>query len=221
MHILVVEDDREFVAELCSFLEQENYRVSCVEGQQEALTALSSQSFDLVLLDITLKEGNGYALCSAIKSAYDLPVIFLSALGDEYSTVTGFELGGDDYVSKPFRPLELISRIRNILRRYGKNTVITLGDLVVDTAKGQVLKNGNDANLSALEYRLLLFFLNNRGRLVMRDMLAEEIFSLSGEYIQDNTITVYIRRLREKIEDASHKYIVTVRGMGYRLEEEK
>ena len=148
-------------------------------------------------------------------------MIFLTALGDEYSTVTGFELGADDYIAKPFRPRELSSRIRNILRLTGgTGTVISLGTITVDTVKGIASKNGKDLYLSALEYRLLLVFLNNRGRILSRTQLLEAIWDIAGEFVNDNTLTVYIKRLREKIEDDPQNpdIIKTVRGLGYKVE---
>ena len=182
---------------------------------------MEKERFDLVLLDISLSEGNGFAVCKAVKSNYRIPVIFLTALGDEYSTVTGFELGADDYIAKPFRPRELSSRIRNILRLTGgTGTVISLGTITVDTVKGIASKNGKDLYLSALEYRLLLVFLNNRGRILSRTQLLEAIWDIAGEFVNDNTLTVYIKRLREKIEDDPQNpdIIKTVRGLGYKVE---
>ncbi len=176
---------------------------------------------DLVLLDISLPDGNGYAVCKAVKSEYGTPVIFLTASGDEYSTVTGFDLGADDYISKPFRPRELVSRIKNVLRLTGgAGSVIRLGDVTVDTVKGTAEKNGRDLYLSALEYRLLLVFLNNRGAVLSRTRLLEAIWDAAGDFVNDNTLTVYIKRLRDKIEDdpQNPRLIKTVRGMGYRVD---
>lgn len=219
--ILLVEDDRGIVANLTEFLTAEGYEVKNASGQAAALEALESEWFDLVLLDISLSDGNGFAVCSAVKSLYKMPVIFLTASGDEYSTVTGFELGADDYIPKPFRPRELVSRIRNILRLTGgAGSVIRLGDVEVDTVKGVAAKNGKDLYLSALEYRLLLVFLNNRGAVLTRTQLLEAIWDAAGEFVNDNTLTVYIKRLREKIEDDPQNpaVIKTVRGLGYKVD---
>ncbi len=218
--ILLVEDEQDIVQELTSFLEQEGFSVVSVNGQAAAMTVLAEQTPDLVLLDITLKEGNGFSLCSAIKSNYKIPVIFLSALGDEFSTVTGLELGAEDYIAKPFRPRELISRIKNVLRRQDKIEVVHVANLTIDTHKAVIMKNNEEIILSALEYKLLLVFLNNRERIVTRDMLVEEIYNSSGEFIQDNTLTVYIKRLREKIEDdpKNPQILKTIRGIGYRMD---
>ncbi len=218
--ILLVEDDKTIIATLTEFLRSEGFSVLTASGQSEALEAAVSRP-DLVLLDISLAEGNGFAVCKALKAEYNVPVIFLTASGDEYSTVTGFELGADDYIAKPFRPRELISRIRNILRLTGKsNTAITLGSVTVDTVKGTAEKDGHDLYLSALEYRLLLLLINNRGMVMTRTMLLESLWDAAGEFVSDNTLTVYIKRLRDKLEDdpQNPQIIRTVRGMGYKVE---
>ena len=219
--ILLVEDDKNIVLNLTEFLNNEGYIVSNVSGQTAAMEFISEESVDLVLLDVSLAEGNGFATCKAIKAEYDIPVIFLTASGDEFSTVTGFDLGADDYIPKPFRPRELISRIKNILRRSGSTgKAVKLGDVVVDTEKGIALKNNKELYLSALEYRLLLFFINNRGILLTRNQILDAIWDVAGDYVNDNTLTVYIKRRREKIEDdpANPKIILTVRGSGYKVE---
>ena len=170
---------------------------------------------------MSLAEGNGFSACSAIKAQYQIPVIFLTASGDEFSTVTGFDLGADDYIAKPFRPRELISRIKNVLRLTGNTgKTVKLGEVLVDTEKGTATKKGNELYLSALEYRLLLVFINNRGIVLSRTKLLESIWDIAGEFVNDNTLTVYIKRLREKIEDdpANPTIIKTVRGLGYRVD---
>lgn len=218
--ILLVEDDRTIISTLTLFLCTEGFTVKSAEGQAFAEKLLENEPFDLVLLDISLKDGNGFSLCSQIKTRYGTPVIFLTASGDEYSTVTGFSLGADDYIPKPFRPRELVSRIKNILRLTGGGSHITeLGDVRVDTVKGIALKNGKDLYLSALEYRLLLVFINNRGTVLARSAILEAIWDVAGEFVNDNTLTVYIKRLREKIENdpQNPEIIKTVRGVGYIL----
>lgn len=220
--ILLVEDDREIVENLSEVLKGEGFQVQTASGQREALAYVEEESFDLLLLDVSLKDGNGFAVCSAVKGSRDLPVIFLTASGDEYSVVTGLDLGAEDYISKPFRPRELISRIRSVLRRCGKTqAVVELEDLRVDTVRALVTKGGQECFLSALEYRLLLFFLNHKGMVLSRNQLLEEIWDAAGEFVNDNTLTVYIKRLREKIEtDPQNPRIIrTVRGMGYKLGE--
>ena len=219
--ILLVEDDRDIVGNLTDYLQSEGYIVYSVSGQTEALEFLSENKIDLILLDVSLSEGNGFSACSAIKKDYNLPVIFLTASGDEYSTVTGFDLGADDYIPKPFRPRELVSRIKNVLRLTGSTgKTVKLGDVTVDTEKGTAQKNGSDVFLSALEYRLLLVFINNRGAVLSRSQLMDSIWDIAGEFVNDNTLTVYIKRLREKIEnDPSDPQIIkTVRGFGYKVD---
>ncbi|MGM9520930.1 MAG: response regulator transcription factor [Oscillospiraceae bacterium] len=219
--ILLVEDDRSIITNLTDFLRSEGFSVDSVRGQTDALKRLSSDAYDLILLDVSLSDGNGFAVCSAAKRDSDIPVIFLTASSDEYSVVTGLDLGADDYISKPFRPRELISRIRSVLRRSGRSQpVIDIGSLRVDTVKAQVTKNGQELYLSALEYRLLLVFLNNRGAVLSRAKLLEEIWDVAGEFVNDNTLTVYIKRLRDKIEDDPQNpaIIRTVRGLGYKAE---
>lgn len=222
IHILVVEDDKTIVHALTEFLEKEGYQVSSASGQQQAIELLSERadSFDLLLLDVSLADGNGFSVCAFAKANTKLPVIFLTASGDEYSVVTGLDMGADDYIAKPFRPRELISRINSVLRRCGQGSaVLEYCGLVVDTAKGTVVKNGRELVLSALEYRLLLLFFQNRGLVLTRARILEELWDIAGEFVNDNTLTVYIKRLREKIEDnpAEPAYIRTLRGMGYKM----
>lgn len=219
--ILLVEDDKTIVASLTEFLNNEGYMVRSVSGQTAAMDLLAQENADLVLMDVSLAEGNGFSACRAIKAEYSIPVIFLTASGDEFSTVTGFDLGADDYIAKPFRPRELASRIKNVLRLTGNTgKLVKLGDVVIDTEKGTAMKNNKDLFLSALEYRLLLVFINNRGILLTRTQLLESIWDIAGDFVNDNTLTVYIKRLREKIEDdpADPKIILTVRGLGYKVE---
>lgn len=219
--ILLVEDDKSIISNLSELLVSEGFSVRTAIGQRDAIASVEQEQPDLVLLDIFLADGNGFAVCSAIKSSYNIPVIFLTASGDEYSTVTGFDLGADDYIPKPFRPRELISRIKNILRLTGSiGAVIQLGDITVDTIKGTAARNGKDLYLSALEYRLLLTFINNRGAVLSRNQLLESIWDIAGEFVNDNTLTVYIKRLRDKIEnDPQNPLIIkTVRGMGYKVD---
>ena len=219
--ILIVEDDAAIATPLARFLSAEGFRVQTASGQTEALEAIAAAEFDLVLLDVGLKDGNGFAVCSAVKQRTQSAVIFLSASGDEFSVVTGLDLGADDYIAKPFRPRELVSRIRSVLRRTGKTqSVLTAGAVRVDTDRACVTKNGQELPLSALEYRLLLVFLTHRGQTLTRAKLLEEIWDVAGDFVNDNTLTVYIKRLRDKLEDNPQEptLIRTVRGVGYRME---
>lgn len=218
--LLLVEDDPAIVGHLREFLTAGGYFVACAAGQAEAMRQMEESVFDLLILDIALADGSGFSVCAVVKSRYDIPVIFLTASGDEYSVVAGLEMGADDYISKPFRSRELLSRIRAVLRRRSRKTRFFAGALMVDTEQGKVYRDGQELFLSAMEYRLLLIFLNNRGKIMSRDGLIEEIWSAAGEYINDNTLTVYIKRLRDKIEEDPRKpeLICTVRGLGYRME---
>lgn len=224
MRILLCEDDAGIIKKLKLTLAQEGYDVIAVDRQRDALEAAENESYDLALLDLTFPDGSGYPICSAIKRRGDIPVIFLTAADDEFNVVTGFDVGADDYITKPFRPLELVSRIKNALRRYGKSqSIFNIGSLRVDTISGAVTRDGEEVILSALEYRLLLMFINNRGAVLTREQLMGKIWDMAGNYANDNALTVCIKRLRDKIEDDPQdpKIIQTVRGMGYRMINDK
>ncbi len=220
--LLVVEDDPTIVKNLSELLIREGFEADSALTCSEAENKIESKAYDLVLLDILLPDGNGFALCKRIKSITDCPVIFLTASSDEFSVVTGLDIGADDYIEKPYRPRELISRIKSVLRRAGKSqSIITIGNICVDMDKGIVTKNCKDVFLSALEYKLMLVFLNNPGVTLTRNKLLSEIWDIAGDFVNDNTLTVYIKRLREKIEDDAQnpRIILTVRGFGYKLGE--
>lgn len=221
-HVLLVDDDTSIVSNLRTFLNQEGFQVTSANNQKETIDLLDSGQyhFDLALLDVSLPDGSGFSLCSAIKANSDIPVIFLTASDDEYSVVAGLDLGADDYISKPFRPRELISRMNSVLRRYHRGSQpLEYHELKADTVRGLVYKNNVELTLSALEYRLLLLFLSNQGIVLTRSRLLDELWDMAGEFVNDNTLTVYIKRLREKIEaDPTHpEYIKTIRGLGYKL----
>lgn len=219
--LLLVEDDPMILNALTAFLREEGFETETADGQRAALELLSRHSFDLVLLDITLREGNGFDTCQAIKAQSAVPVFFLTASGDESSTVAGLDMGADDYIAKPFRPRELLSRIRSALRRSGADAArLMLGPLTLDTDKGEVYREGVPLALSALEYRMLLLFAGNRGKLLSRNRLLEELWDMGGEFVNDNTLTVCIKRLRDKIgeDPAAPRIIKTVRGLGYRAD---
>ncbi|AEB07192.1 two component transcriptional regulator, winged helix family [Coriobacterium glomerans PW2] len=233
--ILLVEDDPIIVSSLSELLVSEGYGVEHAATQNAAIErvhVLSDSSLgarceqrvgaplSLVLLDVTLEEGNGFAVCGEIKREQpDLPVIFLTASDDEFNTVTGLTMGADDYIAKPFRPRELIARIATAIRRAQPNArKVFFGPLAIDTERAHVERDGCELILSALEYRLLLLFATNPGRLVTREMIREALWDDAGAYIEENTLSVYIKRLRDRIEDdpAHPKMITTVRGMGYK-----
>lgn len=223
MHILLVEDDRSIVRSLTNLLKDEGFEVSQVSTQSGALELLQARNFDIALLDVTLEEGNGFAVCAAAqKMTPEMPVIFLTASDDEYSTVAGLDMGAVDYISKPFRARELVSRIRSALRRADHaEDVLVAGDVKLDVGSALVTKNDQEVYLSALEYRLLLYFLQHKGKLVTRDNLKDAIWDTAGEYVSDNALNVYIKRLREKVETdpSAPQIILTVRGMGYKVAE--
>lgn len=218
--IFLVEDDQEIAKNLTLLLRAEEFTVFHSPTRKDALTALSEHKFDLALVDISLPDGNGYTVCTEIKETQGIPVIFLTASDDESSVVTGLNMGADDYITKPFRPRELVARIKTALRKSGQSQpAFEFCGLHVDTASGIVKKNGGEIFLSALEYRLLLVFINNPKNILTRNRLLDELWDAAGEFVNDNTLTVYIKRLREKIEnDPAHPQIIlTVRGTGYRL----
>ena len=218
--ILVVDDDTMNLRRTKMILEK-FYDVVLAESGEAALIVLERHKVDLILLDIAMPGMDGMETFERIKAIpVNVPVIFLTASGDEYSVVTGLDLGADDYIAKPFRPRELISRIHNIMRRYGKsNALLEYRNLTVDVNRGAVLKDGQEILLSALEYRLLLYFMNNKDIVLSRSRLLDALWDMAGEFVNDNTLTVYIKRLREKIEEDPQNplLIKTIRGMGYKM----
>lgn len=221
MRVLLVEDDGAIVRTLSELLADEGFSVVAEATQDGACGRLAAESFDIALLDVTLAQGNGFAVCAAAREvAPDMPVIFLTASDDEYSTVAGLDMGAVDYIAKPFRARELVSRMRGALRRTSPaDNVLTVGDVRLNVTSGAVTRGGAEVFLSALEYRLLLYFLQHKGKLVTREMLRDAIWDSAGEYVSDNALNVYIKRLREKVEadPSDPSIIVTVRGLGYKV----
>lgn len=221
MRVLLVEDDGAIVRTLSELLADEGFSVVTEATQDGACGRLAAESFDIALLDVTLAQGNGFAVCAAAREAHpSMPVIFLTASDDEYSTVAGLDMGAVDYIAKPFRARELVSRMRGALRRTSPtDNVLTVGDVRLDVSSGAVTRGGAEVFLSALEYRLLLYFLQHKGKLVTREMLRDAIWDSAGEYVSDNALNVYIKRLREKVEadPSDPSIIVTVRGLGYKV----
>ncbi len=217
--VLLVEDDELLAKFLMRFLNSEGYQTDYANGQRDAQRLFEENKYDCILLDISLKDGNGYSFCAAVKAVNDTPVIFITASADEACTVAGFEIGADDYIAKPFGTRELLARMKNVMRRAQKTSpLLSCGNVTIDPIKGIVRKDGSEIAMSALEYRLLLVFFSNKNQMLSRDRLAEELWSLTKEFVSDNTLSVYIRRLREKIEDDAQNphIIVTVRGLGYK-----
>ena len=225
--ILLVEDDPLIIEALTELLAQGGHSVEHAATQNAAIAAaVPAQGpcpFQLVLLDISLAQGNGFAVCAAIKQASPAtPVIFLTASDDEFNTVTGLRMGADDSIAKPFRPREQLARVDAAIRRSQPSArTVCLGPLRVDTERAHVERHGEEIALSALEYRLLLLFATNPGKLITRDMIRDALWDDAGTYIEENTLSVYIKRLRDKIEDdPSHpQLITTVRGLGYKTRE--
>lgn len=223
MKILFVEDDRVIASGLEYSLRQEGYSILHFTNVADAKKAISENHFDLAILDLSLPDGSGYDICKLIKAKKGLPVIFLTAIDDEVNVVMGLDMGADDYITKPFRIRELLSRIKSVLRRYNQTespkTVFEFDNVKINTAQAKVYKGEQEIMLTALEYRLLLVLANNAEQVLSRSQLLDGIWDVAGDFVNDNTLTVYIKRLREKIEDDSQnpKIIKTVRGMGYKV----
>lgn len=221
MRILLVEDDTAITIGLQYSLEREGYDVLIAKNVNEALQLLQSHPFHFVIIDIGLPDGNGFQVCLEAKKRH-LPVLFLSAQDEEATIVKGLDLGGDDYVTKPFRLQELLSRIRSILRRYqtSRQEDILVGDLIINQKQGKVFRGQQEIYLSALEYQLLLIFIHHPNQIMTRMQLLDALWDQKGQYVEDNTLSVTIRRLREKIEkdDKEPQLLKTIRGLGYRME---
>lgn len=223
MDIFLLEDDEAIGIGLTYSLENEGYNVTLAKSVKEAEKIIDEKEFSLYILDLTLPDGSGYDVCKRIKAKGDLPVIFLTAYDDEVNVIMGFELGADDYISKPFRVKELMLRIKSVMRRYSNETsdgIIKINNLKINTNEAKVYKNNEEIILTAMEYRLLLILLSNRGKVPSRTALLENIWDVAGDFVEDNTLTVYIKRLRDKIEEdpAKPEFIKTVRGLGYVIE---
>ena len=216
--ILLIEDNEAIIMGLKYSLEQENFQVISAKTAKESKEKLDNKNIDIVLLDVSLPDGNGFEICKEIKEKNDMPIIFLTAQDEETSIVLGLDLGADDYIVKPFRTRELISRIKSVLRRYGKkeeNNIIQYKNIKIDTISAKVYKNNKEIIFTSLEYRILLMLFTNQNKLITREQLLEKIWDIAGNFVNDNTLTVYIKRIREKLEDDS--IIKTIRGLGYRI----
>lgn len=212
MKILLVEDNKMISKGLVYSFEQNGYDTVLCDTYESAISA-SGENYDLMIIDITLPDGNGFELYNEIKSYNNTPVIFLTALDDEDSIVKGFDLGADDYITKPFSTRELLARIKRITRK--KESTVSIADLKINTEKSVVYKNDEPVELTALEYKIFLMLVQNAGKTVTRDIILEKIWDIAGNYVNDNTLTVYIKRIRQKLDT---DIIKTVKGIGYRLE---
>jgi two-component system, OmpR family, response regulator VicR len=227
MKILLVEDDRTIASGLEYSLKQDDYETLVCHNAASATEVINTkiQDIDLCLFDLNLPDGSGYDLCALVKKQHDIPVIFLTAYDDEVNVVMGLDMGGDDYITKPFRIRELISRIKTVYRRYNRYTqpknIIEIENIQINTLEGKVYKHGKEILLTALEYRLFLIFANHIGQVLTRAQLLDRIWDVAGDFVNDNTLTVYIKRLREKLEDDPQNptLVKTVRGMGYKVGE--
>lgn len=219
--ILLVEDNETITMGLKYSLEQENFQVDVAPNIVTALAKIEKQEYELFLLDIALPDGEGYEICKYIKEKGNYPVIFLTAKDEETDVVQGLDMGADDYVIKPFRTRELISRIKSVLRRYQKETKhenqIKHKNILIDIDIARVYKNGEEVILTSLEYKILLYLLSNKNIIITREKLLDQIWDIAGNFVNDNTLTVYIKRIREKLDDKDAKIIETVRGIGYRV----
>lgn len=219
MKILLVEDNEAIIMGLEYLLSQEGYQVVTARSIAQAEGSFAREDCGLILLDIGLPDGDGFAFCRRVKREGEIPVIFLTAKEEESDVVKGLDMGADDYIIKPFRNRELASRIRGVLRRSGKgNRVLHCGDIALNTETGRVTRGGREILLTKLEYRILSNMMSYPGKLFTRDEILSDIWDMSGNFVNDNTLSVTMKRLREKLGDEEGQLIKTVRGMGYRLE---
>lgn len=219
MKILLVEDNEAIILGLEYLLKEEGFECFSARTAKEALTYFKSEKFDLCLLDISLPDGDGYTLCRQMQEEQKLPVIFLTAREEERDVVKGLDLGAEDYIVKPFRNRELISRIRNVLRRHGGDSrILYCAYIKMDTGTGKVYCYGEEVPLTKLEYRILNIMMSHPGRLFTREEILADIWDVSGNFVNDNTLSVAVKRIREKIGDREGNLLRTVRGMGYRME---
>ena len=223
--VLVVDDEKLIVKGIRFSLEQDGMEVDCAYDGEEAVEKAKENKYDIILLDLMLPKMDGLEVCQQIREFSNVPIVMLTAKGEDMDKILGLEYGADDYITKPFRLKELLVRIKSVFRRYNNDSgdgKIKVKDLVVNTNEAKVYKNGNEIVLTAMEYRLLLILLNNRGCVLSRTQLLENIWDVAGDFVEDNTLTVYIKRLRDKIEEnpTEPEYIKTIRGLGYIIENE-
>ena len=221
--VLVVEDDNIIAEGLKLALTGEGMEVTLASSVAEAFAALDSEDLgrkiDFCLLDMSLPDGNGMEICTKVRETSEMPIIFLTAMDDEIHTVLAFDKGADDYISKPFHIKELIARMKRLIKRTKSSaaTTCTIGDTTVDITSGKAFRDGEEVPLTAMEYKLLLVFINHAGELMDRGSILNILWDDVGSFVNDNTLTVYIKRLRSKLNDDEGKYIETIRGQGYRL----
>lgn len=217
MRVLLVEDEAAIARPLAALLRTEGWAVESAATVREAVEKAASQPFDAALIDLGLPDGSGLAVCRAVRAAGDAAVVILTARSDEDSVVRALEEGADDYVAKPFRARELVSRLRAVLRRRGAKPAYTFGALTISVRSALVTVNGEPAPLTAQEYRLLLLLASHAGQVFERGQLLQAVWDSGGAFVEDNTLTVTVKRLREKLGPEGRR-IATVRGIGYRWE---
>ena len=220
--VLYVEDNELIATQIKEYLEHENIYVDICPLIKKVEEKIENNTYDLILLDIILPDGNGINLYNKIKSIIDVPIIFLTAKDSEEDVVNGIDLGAEDYIVKPFRMRELTSRIRNVLKRKQKQFVINIDNIRFYENNNLIYKNGEKVNLTALEYRIFSILIENVNKIVTREYLLGRIWDMSCNFVNDNTLTVYMKRLREKIEDDPNNptIIKTIRGIGYKIEKD-
>lgn len=219
MNILLIEDNEAIILGVQYLLEQEGFRVLTAKSAAQGIKCFQEETCHLILLDVCLPDGNGFELCKKIRESSGVPIIFLTAREEEVDVVRGLELEADDYIIKPFRNRELVSRIRSVLRRSGQaQTMLRCGDISLDTVTGKIRRGEEEILLTKLEFKIFSAMLSYPGKLFTREEILAEIWDSSGNFVNDNTLSVTIKRIREKIGDIDGKRIRTVRGIGYRLE---
>lgn len=222
MKILIVEDDLSLINGLSFALKKQGYELDVARTRAEADTIWAEGSYDLVILDVSLPDGSGFDICSKIRLTSKVPILFLTAADEETDIIMGLDMGGDDYITKPFKLAVLLSRINALLRRSSNfcqaETELKLNGIRVQLLKGKADKNGEELDLTASEYKLLCLFMENPGIVLSPEQILSKLWDCNENYVDNNTVTVYIRRLRMKIEDnpGEPKRIVTVRRMGYK-----
>ncbi len=220
--LLLLEDDISLIDGLEFSLRRNDFDIVIARTVQDALTALSAQTFDLLLLDLTLPDGSGFEVCKKARLSSTIPIIFLTASDEEVNVVMGLDMGGDDYITKPFKLNELISRINALLRRAGMvNTPpaeLQSNGLTVKLEENRVLKDGAEIDLTVAEFRLLCLLMQNPNTILKRSVLLDRLWDGNGNFVDDNTLSVYVRRLRSKIEEHPENpmYLLTARGVGYK-----
>ena len=223
-NILLVEDDMGIIEGLEYSLRKNGFGVDTAKTKRDAFLMIQARKYDLLILDLTLPDGNGFDICKKVRESQSLPIIFLTASDEEVNVVMGLDIGGDDYITKPFKLNELISRINALLRRAGisgstaPQTGLCSNGIAITLQESRVCKNGAAIELTSAEYRLLCLFMMNPDTVLPRDVILDRLWDFNGGFVDDNTLSVYVRRLRSKIEDNPEEpaFLLTVRGFGYK-----